>query len=121
MHLFLFSAFSISTKLSCINKIFLLFCYWQWSFHYCHNHRQQQFPSITLLRRFQLSARLEDFRNETEMLRTQVMSEHALVKNLEGVLASNREKEFQTQLALQEKDAEIHLLKDRLALSDSKL
>ena len=80
-------------------------------------------PSITLpfFLRLQLSARLDDFKNETEMLRTQVMSEHGLVKNLEGVLASNREKEFQTQLALQEKDAEIHLLKDRLALSDSKL
>ncbi|KAI0239743.1 hypothetical protein LSAT2_009518, partial [Lamellibrachia satsuma] len=85
------------------------------------NESMQRQMTAKILEQETLANRLEDLKHETDMLRNQVTSEHALVKNLEGVLASNREKEFQTQLALQEKDAEIHLLKDRLALSDSKL
>ncbi|KAK2182666.1 hypothetical protein NP493_341g01017 [Ridgeia piscesae] len=85
------------------------------------NESMQRQMTAKILEQESLSTRQDDLRNEAEMLRSQVTSEHTLVKNLEGILASNREKEFQTQLALQEKDAEIHLLKDRLALSDSKL
>ena len=40
---------------------------------------------------------------------------------LEQLLASNREKEFQAQLAVQETSSEVQLMKDRLTLNDSKM
>ena len=41
--------------------------------------------------------------------------------SLEQLLASNREKEFQAQLAVQETSSEVQLMKDRLTLNDSKM
>ena len=45
---------------------------------------------------------------------------HELV-GLEQLLASNREKEFQAQLAVQESSSEVQLMRDRLTLNDSKM
>jgi len=41
--------------------------------------------------------------------------------SLEQLLASNREKEFQAQLAVQESSSEVQLLRDRLTLNESKM
>ncbi|XP_013412187.1 centrosomal protein of 135 kDa-like, partial [Lingula anatina] len=69
----------------------------------------------------QLQAALDELKADADALRSQVNSERGTVRNLEGLLSSNREKEFQTQLSAQEKNAEIQLLKDRLTLNESKL
>ena len=60
-------------------------------------------------------------RRESDLLRSQVESERIATQNIEGVLQTNRSKEWQAQMAIQEKDAEVQLLKDRMALNDSKM
>ncbi len=69
----------------------------------------------------QLQNELADKRGETDLLRSQVNSERSMVKNLEDLIANNREKDFQMQLTTQEKDSEIKLLKDRIILSEQKM
>ncbi|XP_022099000.1 centrosomal protein of 135 kDa-like isoform X1 [Acanthaster planci] len=69
----------------------------------------------------QLESTVEDQRHEIEMLRNQVVTERASVRNLETLLSNNREKEFQAQLDSQEQRSELQLVKDRLALADSKV
>ncbi|XP_033632197.1 testis-specific gene 10 protein-like [Asterias rubens] len=69
----------------------------------------------------QLESSVDDQRREIEMLRNQVGTERASVRNLETLLSNNREKEFQAQLDSQEHRSEIQLVKDRLALADSKV
>ena len=64
---------------------------------------------------------LDDMKHETNMLRSQVSSERSSVKNLEGLLQNNREKEFQIQFLRQERETELQLLKDRLALNETKM
>jgi centrosomal protein CEP135 len=64
---------------------------------------------------------LEDMQSETDVLRSQVNTERSSVRSLEGLLASNRERDFQNQMSSQEMAAEVQLLKDRLALNDSKM
>ncbi len=60
-------------------------------------------------------------KHESDTLRTQLASERTTVKSLENLLQTNREKEFQTQLAAQECNTEVQLLQDRLALNESKM
>ncbi|XP_071511617.1 centrosomal protein of 135 kDa-like [Diadema antillarum] len=69
----------------------------------------------------QCEARTEDLKREVEMLRSQVSTERTTVRNLEAMIAGNREKEFQAQLDSQEQRSELQLIKDRLALADSKV
>jgi len=64
---------------------------------------------------------LDDVRRETEVLRGQLNNERATKQGLEGLLQDNHTKGWQTQMTIQEKDTEIQLLKDRLALHESKM
>ncbi|XP_072784283.1 centrosomal protein of 135 kDa isoform X1 [Taeniopygia guttata] len=64
---------------------------------------------------------LEDTKSEGELLKKQLSSERLTVQNLETLLATSRDKEFQNQLMSQDKDTEIQLLKDKLTLAESKL
>ncbi|CAI9553002.1 unnamed protein product [Staurois parvus] len=68
-----------------------------------------------------LMGELDDTKSETELLKKQLASERLTIKNLETLLATNREREFQSHLTTHEKDSEIQLLKDKLTLSESKL
>jgi len=69
----------------------------------------------------QLQALLDDVRRETEMLRSQLNNECATKQALEGLLQDNHTKGWQTQMTIQERETEIQLLKDRLALNESKM
>ncbi|KAL1253641.1 hypothetical protein QQF64_015870 [Cirrhinus molitorella] len=67
-----------------------------------------------------VTGELEDVRSEAELLKKQLASERLAVRNLETLLSTNRQKEFQTHLSASEKESELKVLKDRLALADSK-
>lgn len=69
----------------------------------------------------QLQNEFADKRAENDLLKSQVNSERTMVKNLEELIASNREKDFHMQLSTQERDSEIKLLKDRISLSEQKM
>ncbi|OXB83851.1 UNVERIFIED_CONTAM: hypothetical protein H355_003063 [Colinus virginianus] len=64
---------------------------------------------------------LEDAKSEAELLKKQLSSERLTIQNLETLLATSRDKEFQNHLTSHEKDSEIQLLKDKLALAEGKL
>ncbi|KAL1789866.1 centrosomal protein of 135 kDa [Sigmodon hispidus] len=66
-------------------------------------------------------AELENVKSETELLKKQLASERQTIKNLESLLATNRDKEFHSHLTSHEKGTEIQLLKEKLSLSESKL
>lgn len=67
-----------------------------------------------------LTGEMEDVRLEVELLKKQLASERLTVRNLETLLSTNRQKEFQTHLTASEKDSELKILRDRLTLADSK-
>lgn len=69
----------------------------------------------------QLQGAISDMRVEIDMLRTQINNEKAMVHNLEDIIGSSREKEFQSQLQSQEKDSELQLARDRWNMNDLKL
>lgn len=59
-------------------------------------------------------------RSEMELLKKQLVSERVAVRNLESLLSTNRQKEFQSHLSASERESELKVLKDRLALADNK-
>ncbi|XP_015684919.1 centrosomal protein of 135 kDa, partial [Protobothrops mucrosquamatus] len=63
----------------------------------------------------------EDAKAEGELLKKQLSSERLTIQNLETLLATSRDNDFQNHLITHEKDSEIQLLKDKLTLSESKL
>ncbi|KAM9435733.1 centrosomal protein of 135 kDa isoform 2-T2 [Clarias gariepinus] len=67
-----------------------------------------------------MTGELEDVRSEMELLKKQLASEKVTVRNLETLLSTNRQKEFQNHLSASERESELKVLKDRLALADSK-
>ncbi|XP_065113114.1 centrosomal protein of 135 kDa isoform X3 [Paramisgurnus dabryanus] len=67
-----------------------------------------------------VTGELEDVRSEVEFLKKQLASERLSVRNLEVLLSTNRQKEFKTHLSASEKESELKVLRDRLALADSK-
>jgi centrosomal protein CEP135 len=69
----------------------------------------------------QLLNEIADKRAENDLLKSQVNSERSMVKSLEDLIAGTREKDYQIQLTTQERDAEIHLLKDRINMNDIKI
>lgn len=69
----------------------------------------------------QVTAELEDVQTETEVLKKQLASERMTVRNLESLLSTNRQKEFQTQLSASEREAELKLLHERLNHANGKM
>lgn len=67
-----------------------------------------------------MTGELEDVRSEVDVLKNQLVSERLTVRNLEALLSTNRQKEFQTHLSASEKESELKVLRDRLTLADSK-
>lgn len=58
--------------------------------------------------------------SEADLIKKQLASERLTVRNLETLLSSNRQKEFQTHLSASERESELKVLRDRLSLADSK-
>ncbi|CAF0717644.1 unnamed protein product [Adineta steineri] len=69
----------------------------------------------------QLQAANSDMNAEIDMLRTQISNEKAVVQSLEELINSLREKEFQAQIHVKERDSELHVAKDRASINELKV
>ncbi|CAF1065645.1 unnamed protein product [Adineta steineri] len=69
----------------------------------------------------QLQAAISDMKLEIDMLHTQINNEKAMVRSLEEIIGSSREKEFQSQVQAQEKDSDLQLAKERANMTDVKI
>ncbi|CAF1080328.1 unnamed protein product [Brachionus calyciflorus] len=68
-----------------------------------------------------LKNRLDDKIAENDLLKSQLNSEKNMVKYLEELVASTRQKDYQTQISSQKNSSEMKLLKDRIVLSEQKI
>ncbi|UJR10612.1 hypothetical protein I4U23_014809 [Adineta vaga] len=69
----------------------------------------------------QLQAAVSDMKLEIDMLHTQINNEKAMVRSLEEIIGSSREKEFQSQMQTQEKDSDLQLARERANINDVKI
>lgn len=69
----------------------------------------------------QLQSIISDMKVEIDMLRTQITNEKAVVQSLEELISSLREKDFQIQIQVQERESDLHLAKDRANMNDLKV
>ena len=76
---------------------------------------------INFFSSFQLKSNCDDLNRELEIVHKHLEAERAGNKNLEDLISEVREKEFQAQLDAQEQKSESQLLRDKLALNESKL
>lgn len=65
--------------------------------------------------------KFEDIHAENELLKSHLSGERSMVKQLEELIASNREKDYKNQLDNQRNVSESKLLKDRIDLGEQKL
>lgn len=68
-----------------------------------------------------LKSKFEDISAENELLKSHLNGERSMVKQLEELIASNREKDYRAQINNQKVVSEVKLLKDRILLGDEKL
>ena len=64
---------------------------------------------------------MDDLNRELEIIHKHLDSERAGNKNLEDLVAGAREKEFQARLDAQEQKSEGQMLRDKLAVNETKL
>jgi centrosomal protein CEP135 len=69
----------------------------------------------------QLQNLLADSKAEIDLYRSQINGERIMVKNLEDMIATNREKEYHNQLTAQERDSEVQVCRDRISLNEQKM
>ncbi|XP_034036384.1 centrosomal protein of 135 kDa isoform X2 [Thalassophryne amazonica] len=67
-----------------------------------------------------MAGELEDVRSEVELLKKQLSGERSTVRNLEKLLSTNRQREFQIHQTASERESELKVLRDRLTLAESK-
>ena len=87
------------------------------------NQKEQVLRQLTSkdIENEQYQSVISDMKIEIDMLRTQINNEKAVVQSLEDIIASLRDKDFQTQIQAQEKESDLHLAKDRANMGDLKM
>lgn len=69
----------------------------------------------------QLRTSIDDLSRELDVVHKHLDTERSGNKHLEDLISGAREKEFQAQLNAQEQKSEGQLLRDKLALNETKL